>query len=362
MKNKLFLLSLLSSLSLYGAEYDLKKGIDLTGSTSVTAAKLNQLVDNGTVADNKGMLLYTNSTPDTANNVRFTRFLWMDTSANPPTPKAYFTNGTLGINGYWTNVQATATIADGSVTEAKIAAGAVTVNKIGAGAVTYDKLGSGSVINSKLALNSVGSSNIYGLTIQSTNIANGQILSTNIGAAQVLNYHLAGGSIQLTNLASGFLLYGSNIANGTITSNHIANAGLNITNLPVNSITAAYMQAGVLPSSTNFTAVAMPAAGATTTVTHSLASIPQSIRVVLYCATADANTGYSVGDMLPYTAAGSAGQDIPEFSYWTTATTVNIIRISTGGTFYLLKKSDGVSTAVSSTANFNFRVYLTYTP
>lgn len=340
-------------------EYDFLKGFDFTGASSVSGTKLNQLVDNASLVSNKGILIYTNVTPDTTNNTRFTRYIWMNTNFDPPQPYVYKTNG-----GFWTNISAIATIGANTVAAGALQANSVYTSNLVDNAVTDVKIIAGSVTSSKIASGSISNTHIAGLTIQSTNIANGQILSTNIAASAILGYHMASGQIGLSSLTNGFLLYGSNIANVTIGSNHIAGAGLNITNLPTGTISAAYMQSGVLPSSTNFTGVAMPKAGATTTVTHSLPGTPSSCRVVLYCDTADAATGYIIGDMieLPYVGLPGSSMQVPEFSVWNTQTTVRILRHASGGTFLLYRKSDGAITAVSSAANFNFRVYLTYVP
>lgn len=363
MKKKL----LLTFVSVYAATYalltaaspDLVKGVDFTGSSSVTASKLNQLVDNAYVGPYRGMIIFTNGTPDVSAEAKLARYLWLDSNSSPPVPKVYYTNSSI-----WTNITAIATIADGSITAAKLASSSVENAKIASDAVTRAKIQDAAVSGAKIDTATITSTNIAAGTIVGANIANATIATTNLIDSSVTVSKLAAQSVGLTNLQSGFLLYGTNIAGGTIGSNHIANAGLNITNLPVNSITAAYIQSGVLPSSTNFTGQSIPAAGGTTTVTHSLPGLPSAVSVVLYCTSNDANTGYVIGDMIPVKFVGdpSGGIDVPEFSYWLTATTVNILRKSTGGTFYLMKKSDGVATAVSSTANFNLRVYLTYTP
>lgn len=239
MKNKQFAIGLTLGIAVVmciaAAEYDLQKGVDLSAKTSVTASQLNQLVDNGTVAANKGMLIYSATTPDTTNNARYSRFIWLDTSFSPPVPKVYYTNG-----AYWTNITAIATIADNSVTAGKLANNSVYATNLTASSVTASKIADGVIESSKYANASISNTHIASLTIQSTNIANGQILSTNIGAAAILGYHLASGQISTANLTNGFLLQGTNIANGTITSANVAQAGVAPTNLAA-SPTALYI-------------------------------------------------------------------------------------------------------------------------
>ena len=210
-QNKQFILGGLCGLSLLlmgAAEYDLIKGIDMTGSTSVTATKLNQLVDNGTAAGGKGMLIYASSTPDIANNPRYSRFIWLNTNYDPPIPFAYKTNG-----AYWTNITAISSIAAGSVVEASIAANAVTTTKIADNAVTDAKITAGAITSTKYAAGSISNASIANLTIIGGNIATNTITVTNLSqnggiAYQTMRINSAasslewqnGGTLQLTNV------------------------------------------------------------------------------------------------------------------------------------------------------------------
>lgn len=102
---------------------------------------------------------------------------------------------------------------------------------------------------------------------------------------------------------------------------------------------------------------ALPAAGATTNVAHSLTIAPRSVRVVLVCVTNDAATGYLTtdGEIELVGAIVSGGQSI--LSVRSDATNVMVLRNSIGGGLYLMHKTTGVTTNATSDANFNFKVY-----
>jgi hypothetical protein len=221
--------------ALIAADADLVKGYDFTGSTSVTAAKLNQLVDNAYPGTNRGMIIYT--TGLTATNVaaepKLARYLWLDSGSTPPVPKVWNTNG------FWTNVTAIASIADSSVTTSKIANGAVNSDKLASAAVIADRIAADAVTTAKILDGNVIGSKIATGTITTTNIADGTIASADIAPAAIVASLLAANSVGTSNLQSGFALQGTNIASGTITSTNVAQGGIIPTNLAA-SPTALY--------------------------------------------------------------------------------------------------------------------------
>lgn len=338
MKNKQFAIGLTLGIAVMmciaAAEYDLQKGVDLSAKTSVTASQLNQLVDNGTVAANKGMLIYSATTPDTTNNARYSRFIWLDTSFSPPVPKVYYTNGS-----YWTNITANTTIADNSVTAGKLAANSVYETNLTASSVTASKIADGVIGSSKYANASISNTHIASLTIQSTNIANGQILSTNIGAAAILGYHLASGQIGTANLTNGFLLQGTNIANGTIANNNIAASAIYPTNvaaaagsanqvLRINSGgTAVEFGSPAVIRMTNTTA-ASTINTTPVTLTHGLGGTPTIFRAVVICTSTDGD--FSVDDEIPIADVRGFGTGYRQlFLSYCNATTC-FVKYSTG--------------------------------
>lgn len=213
--------------ALTAADPDLVKGVDFTGSSSVTAARLNQLVDNAYVGPYRGLVIYTNSAPDVATIPKYARYLWLDSSVMPPTPKVWNTNS----GGFWTNVTAIATIADYSVTTSKIATNAVTTVAIADANVTGAKILDGTISGAKIATGTITTTNITDGTITGTDIASGTINSTNIQAAAITASLLAANSVGTSNLQSGFALKGTNIAAGTIVSSNLATGAVTPTNI-----------------------------------------------------------------------------------------------------------------------------------
>lgn len=266
---KIIVSLLLSCLSCFAAsEFDLRKGIDITGLTNITASQLNQLVDAGLIsATNKGGILRRSGLgggywPDVTSNPRYTNFLWSDTYTVPATLKTYVPTGDAYTN--WIPIGAGATITPGSITSAQLAANAVQTTNIANNAVTGAKINAGAIDNTHLQNGSVSNANIADLTIQSGKIANGGILSTNIAAGQLLPIHFTTASVNSNALATpgvattnlfdnsvvsnkvaanaignvhltGQAVRDTNIVSGTITSNQIASATIDYSNISTNT-------------------------------------------------------------------------------------------------------------------------------
>lgn len=111
---------------------DLVKGIDLSGFGSVTGTQLNQLVDSGLVASDKGLCILTTDTglvPDVPNpsgaTLKWVRYLWIRVQTSSVT--VYCWNPNTGADPTylkWQPISVTS-LADRSVTSAKIALGAI---------------------------------------------------------------------------------------------------------------------------------------------------------------------------------------------------------------------------------------------
>lgn len=255
-----FLIPLLLAVSssFAATEFDLRKGIDLTGATNVTASQLNQLVDSGLIAStNKGGIIRRSGNgggywPDVTANPRYTNFLWVDLFTS--TLKTYVPIG----DGYtnWVAVGAAATVANGSITSAQLAANSVQTTNIADSAVTTAKINAGAVGNAQLASGAVSNINIADLTIQSGKLAYGAVLSTNIAAGQLLPIHFTTGSVNSNALADAsvtsnkvavWAIGATNIQNLTITSNQIANGTINS-----NQIAAGTLNYGSLDTNASY--------------------------------------------------------------------------------------------------------------
>jgi hypothetical protein len=74
------------------AQYDIIAGLDISSLSSVTQAQLMQMINQAAPLSNIGSVIYGSTTPDVANNPRFARYVWLDTSTVPPTLKLYKTS------------------------------------------------------------------------------------------------------------------------------------------------------------------------------------------------------------------------------------------------------------------------------
>jgi len=238
-KKVLFFLGLLLAgvaLSRAGSQ-DLVKGVDMTARATITQAALNQLVDNATVATNKGLVIFTNNTPSVAADPKLVRYIWLDSSVYPPAIKTYDTNTSTWVaSTIGTGSVGTAQLADGAVSTVKIANSAVDNSKLADDSVTSAKIVDGTIIAGDLAANSVINSKI----------AAGSVNGTSLGTNVIQNYHLQGGIIYPSNLVSGFVIpvgglaansiYNSNLVAGIIQNTNLAPSSVANTNLMSSSV------------------------------------------------------------------------------------------------------------------------------
>lgn len=356
---KLFLILTIAS-SAYGADYDVVKGVDMSGRSNYTAALLNQLVDRATIATNKGLLIVTNGTPNLS---RYTNFIWLDRSTDPPTAKVYYSAA-----GTWV----TATIADGSVTTTKLADGAVGQTKLGADSVTSTNIISQSILSGDIApLNVIESlvanSNITRVkiafgAIDGPQITNGAITYAKLDPSIQFTNNFSANSVGRTNLQANSVDHTNIIINGIFTTN--IGAGVIVaTNIATGTITTnllAYYPAAYTNMATN----ALPAPAGNVSFTHGLAGVPSAVRVVLMCnnASGDAGTGASLGDEIEITSCRPNGTSDPLVQVYCTATTVSIVRADGSGVWRVAKKSTGVLTAATAESNFVLKVRAWFQP
>ena len=215
------LLSLIPSL-LFGASQDFSKGIDFTGRSNVTQSALNQLVDSATPATNRGLVIVTNNSPSVANDPKLVRYVWMDSSVNPPVLKTYNTN-----SGLWVS----ATVGAGTITTAMLADGAVTTIKIANSAVDNSKLADDSVTSAKIVDRTITGTDIGLNTIQSSNLAPNAVGSGALAAGVVWNTNLNPYIIYQTNLAIGFLIWNTNLGPSSVHNTNIQANAIQSTNI-----------------------------------------------------------------------------------------------------------------------------------
>ena len=361
MKKLLPFLLALQSFGALAADPDFVKGVDFTGLTSITATKLNQLVDNGYVGGNRGMVIATNVAPDVT-EAKLKRYLWLDTSSVPPLLKQYNTNGTPG----WAQVAATATIAANSVVAGALQTGAVTTTNLVDGSVTTAKISDLTVTGAKIAAGTITTTNIAANTITSANILTQGISSASIALGAITGDKIATGSVGLTLLTNGFALPGTNIALNTIGSSNITAGGISLTNLATNSAAAnsSLIYSGgqltydypVVYYSTN---AVMPtvASGSTTnlaganTFPHGLGGIPTHVVVRLVNRANTGSAGYSVGDEISLDGIGvNGGGQTAVWAIYSDASKVDVF-FAPLSNISLIKK-DHTSVIAQTTAQF----------
>jgi hypothetical protein len=223
----------LGSLALVGValahagSQDFVKGVDMTARSAATQIALNQLVDNATVATNKGLIIWTNNTPNVSADPKLVRYIWMDTSVNPVSLKTYNTNTATWV---------ASTISAGSVNTAALADGAVSTIKIANSAVDNSKLADDSVTSAKIVDGTIASTDLGANSVINSKISPGVINGTSIGTNVILNSHLTAGIIYASNLASGFQITGSILGPSSIFNTNLTASLIRDTNTTANFI------------------------------------------------------------------------------------------------------------------------------
>lgn len=239
MKMKLFslILTLGSQLGLLAASQDFSKGIDFTGRSNVTASALNLLVDNATPSTNRGMLIITNGAPSVVNDPKLVRYIWVDTSINPPALKTYNTNSSTWVAAAITaGSVGTAQIADAAVSTVKIANSAVDNSKLADDSVTAAKIVDGTVGTAELGANIITREKLFPALIDAGQLTNSAVQTTNIAANAVTPAKLSVGFLlPIGGLASNSV-FNSNLTASVIQNTNIALAAVSNINMAANSI------------------------------------------------------------------------------------------------------------------------------
>lgn len=351
----IFIALLMCATSIYSADSDLRKGIDFTGLTSATAAQHNQLVDNGTIATNKALVLITNALPDTTTNPRYTNWVWLDARTSPGVLKVYYSAGGGG-EANWV----AASVAAGSITTTKIADGAVAYGKIAANAIVASNIVVQSITGDRLTpatltYANIAASNIvrylvaYG-AIDGPQITNGAIQSYHINAQTIYGTNLVNNTITSNQLAVGAII-GTNIGIGAVTATNIANSTILGTNIAAGTITTNKL-AFYEPEFFNGTANTIVGAGGQNTWTHGLSGIPTRVEVTLLCVATDSTAAYAVGDEINVGQISflTSGAYAPAFTIVRSATTITVVRGNVAG-LYINKKDTGALTDTVANTN-----------
>ena len=286
------LLTLLTTLPLVcgASDYDLIKGIDLTGIVGgPTYSQLNQLVDNGIInTNNKGIIFVTagntNPTATPFGRAGLTNYLWLDRTTDPPYLKSFsYANYVVsgGANG-WVNV-AQATIAINSIDHTMLQTAAVWTTNILDASITQAKIPANSWNQGFLLDGAISSNKIANAGIQASNIAPLAITAALIATNTITSNQVALGGLSWTNM-QGYMpsnWLGPDAVNGTkvldrslgntdlitnsITSNELASAGIARYNLETN-VSSGIAYSWIKFSGTNGTVLGSWTAGSVATV------------------------------------------------------------------------------------------------
>lgn len=349
---------------LTAADPDFVKGFDFTGQTSLSAAKLNQLVDNGYIGATRGLVIYSATTPNVGLEPKLARYIWLNTGTTPPIPKIW--NATLSL---WVNITADAAITASSIYTGAIQANAVTSTQLGDNSVISAKLAANSVITDKIAANAITNTHIINLGIQGAKLADLTVTSGKIAPSAITGDKIAANAVSVANLTNGFALTGANIAPATITSANVAAGGIALTNITLTGAVAGSSlvvnaAATALEYSNEQTIYRSPLYTINTTaplnvisgeVVHNLGGSPDIVRVFIVrtgvTAAGSTDLGYNTGDIVPAEYGVYENQSFQSpFSVTFNSTVISIYRESV--LFHIAYKAGGPSPLAVSEANF----------
>jgi hypothetical protein len=348
------------------------------------------------------MILFDTATPDvTGANAWRKRCIWIDlTVPGTPTVNVYKEGGSPG----WANVQSvipnntitTVMIQNAAVTLAKLSVSGGTANQLIrvngtatafefvslASLVTAGSIPVGSLITTGIPAGQLRFAGVVGPGVATwynaqqiiNNLANASIPTDLIGPApaatsrsQFLTTRLgdpfaAWRYFDPTNDLQANALNGDRLTNNTVALSKIIPAtadavlvtqGGVVDWIPIPSVTTAF----VTDITTTLTQ-GIPIVGTPTTLAHTLAAMPISYRVVLYCHTSDAN--YAVGSEIDalscYVANGFTSDDqTTAFSILVTSTNV-VVRRQHSWSIYVAQATTGAAHAITD-ASWRLRLY-----
>jgi hypothetical protein len=331
-------------------QYDVNAGLDISALSSVSQAQLMQMVQQLAPLSNIGGVLFQSTTPDVANNARFARYLWLDSTTNPPVPK-YYNSGTLT----WTAVSVSAL----SITNAEIAAAAaIAITKLAVGTARYvfrtnaagtanELVTPASIFNSDelgvVKLTSNGGTDGY---LKSSGGVTGWVSNTTERAA--IAAALSGLSPTVLTPGSNNTLLGTNGAGavgfaaiGSILSNNAI--GLNLlaggggTSGDILKFDGSNW-VKVTPSIKNYDGIAINSgtisgsniATKIHTIPHGLGSIPKLVHVRMRMTNAVADIGYNQNDEVDILGYATTSQNV-QVTFCVDATNVTVLLHTTTG-------------------------------
>jgi len=363
-------------------ENDILTGLDISALTSVEQSQLLQMINQAAPLVNKGLIISQSTTPDIANNARYSRYIWLDTTTNPPTPKIY--DGAV-----WQSL----ILADGSITNVKVnAAAAIAITKLAFGTARYivrtngagnalefcnpnalftnndvpvtaiDITGAPATVRSYLQRDAGGAITAW-KQIAFTDFAAGDLIGVNkINSSGVNNQVLA----TVTGVTTWADLV-SLIADNTIGAAKLTGAANALQTIRRNSTNTAnewatpILSKEFIVTSNDLGTDFNLGAPRRQVYAHGLGAIPKLVRGVLICSTGE--LGYSINDEVDIDAlykGVAAGDDQGRPIFAVIADNVNITVACddhAGGTLLLTaQKTPGAAAAITR-ANWKVKVY-----
>jgi len=371
------------------AQYDFNPGIDISGLSSVTQAQLLQMVAQLAPLSNIGGIVVGSTTPDTAGNPRFTRYVWLD-NTDPTDVVIKLWNGTLWVDS---------TIADSSITAAKLANYAVSIlNGSGASKIAYKQDGTADSGKSNylVRLDAAGqyveivpaATVVNGVTINLSQLnvsaaTNGYVLSydSSLGAAVwtalSVSALITAGSISYDKLLNGSALQAGYLMRANPSSpydiqlvqNNDENATGNLfalrsLRLAVLSATGATSGDSIRFDGTNWARFrpfygsvgVLPGSDTSISIAHSLGAQPRVLIGYLKNISGGALNGYAANDIVDIKALFVSGADKNALAISADATNITV-SANWGPNYTIRPKGGGAASAIAAVANWECYAY-----
>lgn len=358
------------------AQNDLIATLDLSALNPVTQPNIMQAINQLQPLLNIGGIIFQSTTPDVANNPRFARYIWLDSTTNPPVPK-YYNSGTLT----WTAVS--------------ISALSITNNEVsGAAGIVISKLGitgTGAAARAVARINAAGTAMEYvaPASINTTNeipvnnlvAAGGDSYLKSVGGSVVwvaqatersliqasitgllpsqISAGAAGRIIGVSGGITAFLTPDTAIGSGNLSPSALAQAGaatndlLRWTGTIWDKVTPSLRLTNPVETINNGLVVGAMGVATTFSQAHGLVTVPKLIRAVAVCNTVDGV--YNPGDEVNVLGLRVNATNFPAASIYADATNVVVSLASAAGLDIANKAGAGY--AAMTEANWSIKVY-----